>query len=96
MVLKWVMEITWDDRKAADNPKKHDGITFDEGQTIFFDPLIRYFGDSHSDGNRMIAIGCSDNGQLLLVSFVDYPDRYHMLSARRPTPEEKKDYEEGI
>jgi uncharacterized protein (DUF4415 family) len=44
-----VSEITWDDRKKADNPKKHDGVSFDEGQTIFFDPLVRYFEDSHPE-----------------------------------------------
>lgn len=91
-----MVEITWDDRKAADNPKKHDGVTFEEGQTIFFDPLVQLFGDDHPDGNRMIALGHSDQGRLLLVSFVDYPARHHLLSARRPTPKEKKDYEEGI
>jgi uncharacterized DUF497 family protein len=66
-----VSEITWDDRKKADNPKKHDGVSFDEGQTIFFDPL-------------------------LLVSFIDYPGRHHILSARKPTSKERKAYEEGI
>ena len=91
-----MVKITWDDRKKADNPKKHDGVTFDEGQTVFFDPLVQHFSDSHPDGNRMIAIGHSDQGQLLLVSFVDYPDCYHILSARRLTPKERKDYEEGI
>jgi uncharacterized DUF497 family protein len=80
-----VVEITWDDRKKADNPKKHDGVTFEEGQTIFFDPLVQYFEDSHSD-----------QGQLILVSFVDYPGRHHMLSARKPTSKERKAYEEGI
>lgn len=91
-----MVEISWDDRKKADNPKKHGGVTFDEGQTVFFDPLVQYFEDFHPDGNRVIAVGHSDQGQLLLVSFVDHPGRYHMLSARRATSKERKAYEEGV
>ncbi len=96
MIVLGMVEITWDDRKAADNPKKHAGVKFDEGQTIFFDPLVQYFDDKHPIANRMIAIGLSDIGRLLLVAFIEYPGRYHILSARVPTAKEKKDYEEGI
>lgn len=32
---------TWNDRKAAANPKKHDGITFEQATEAFFDPFFK-------------------------------------------------------
>jgi uncharacterized DUF497 family protein len=34
-------DFVWDDRKAASNPGKHDGVTFEQAATVFFDPLFR-------------------------------------------------------
>jgi uncharacterized DUF497 family protein len=34
-------DFVWDDRKAASNPGKHDGVTFEHAATVFFDPLFR-------------------------------------------------------
>ncbi|MDO8939729.1 MAG: BrnT family toxin [Methylicorpusculum sp.] len=31
----------WNGRKAAANPKKHDGITFEQATEAFFDPLFK-------------------------------------------------------
>jgi len=58
----------WDDDKARANLKKH-GVSFDEGATVFNDPLIAALPDkAHSDQeNRFIAIGMSANGRLLVV-----------------------------
>jgi uncharacterized DUF497 family protein len=32
------MKITWDSKKAATNPKNHDGVTFEEAQHVLLDP----------------------------------------------------------
>jgi uncharacterized DUF497 family protein len=37
-------EFEWDDEKAISNLKKHD-VTFEEGTTIFNDPLIASIPD---------------------------------------------------
>lgn len=31
----------WNARKAATNPKKHDGITFEQAMSAFFDPFFK-------------------------------------------------------
>ena len=34
-------DFVWDARKAAGNPGKHDGITFEQAASVFFDQAIR-------------------------------------------------------
>jgi len=36
------VEITWDDRKEAENIKKH-GVDFDEASTVIHNPLSLYW-----------------------------------------------------
>jgi uncharacterized DUF497 family protein len=88
----------WDARKAKGNQRKH-GISFDEACTVFDDPLARIFSDEdHSNGEqREIIVGHSILERLLLVSFAECgPDRIRIISARKATRKEQKDYEEII
>jgi len=89
------LQFEWDARKADRNLAKH-GIAFEEALTVFADTLARIFADEeHSvDQQREIIIGHSDKRQLLLVSFVESQGRVRLLSARRATRRERKDYEE--
>jgi uncharacterized DUF497 family protein len=61
-------EFEWDDEKASSNIKKHD-VGFEEGATIFNDPLIATVPDpDHSkDEERYVSIGISVQGRLLVV-----------------------------
>jgi len=87
----------WDVKKAASNLAKH-GVTFEEAITVFGDPLAVIFDDEdHSrDEIREIIIGHSALVRLLLVSFTER-DRMvvRIISARKATRRERKDYEEG-
>ncbi len=87
----------WDRKKAASNANKH-GVTFEEAQTVFADPLTIVFGDDeHSDEeSRDIAVGHSTDGRLLLVSFTERDRAFRIISARRATRRERKRYEEGL
>jgi len=50
----------------------------------------------HSSGEaRELIIGHSTRKRLLIVSFVERGDRVRILSARRATRRERRDYEEG-
>ncbi len=87
----------WDVQKAASNVTKH-GVTFEEASTVFGDPLAVIFDDEdHShDKIREIIIGHSILGRLLLVSFTERNKRnVRIISARKATRRERKDYEEG-
>ena len=88
----------WDENKARSNQVEHE-VTFDEASTVFDDSLARIFDDEeHSiDERREIIIGHSVNNQLLLVCFTERPNQIiRIISARRPTPKERKDYEENV
>ena len=62
------MLFEWNRTKATSNVRKH-GVSFDEAVTVFYDPLAATFADpGHSDDeNRLLTIGYSTRGRLLLV-----------------------------
>ena len=85
----------WDENEARSNLRKH-RVTFIEAVSFFEDPLARIFdGPVHSaEEIREIIIGHSIAGRLLLVCFTEsLEDEVRILSARRVTKREKKDYE---
>jgi uncharacterized DUF497 family protein len=52
------VEITWDDRKAEANFKKHD-VDFDEAATVVLNPLALMAPNAHHDGSRWEYLGHS-------------------------------------
>jgi len=90
------LSFEWDPRKAASNVRKH-GVSFQEAVQVFGDPLARIFDDpDHSSGElRELVVGHAARQRLLIVSFVERGDRVRILSARRATLRERRDYEEG-
>jgi hypothetical protein len=88
----------WNPRKDQANLKKH-GITFSEATSVFGDPVARIFADeAHStDEQREIIIGHSKASWLLLVCFTELEEgRIRVISARRATRKEQRDYEDHI
>jgi len=91
------MKFAWDPRKADSNLRKH-GVAFDEAITVFNDPLAFIFDDiAHSDEEyREIIVGTSALSRIILVCFVErVDDTIHIISARRATKDEIKDYEKN-
>ena len=88
------MRFTWDPNKAASNQRDHD-VTFEAASTIFGDPLASTIPDpDHSVGEeRLLTMGQSNEDQLLVVSHTEEGDNIHIISARRATSHERKDYE---
>jgi uncharacterized DUF497 family protein len=87
-------EFEWDTEKEESNLLKH-GISFEEAATVFFDPLSLTIPDPlHSDDeNRFVTIGLSDRQRQLVVVHSEHGDRLRIISARLPTPSERKKYE---
>jgi uncharacterized DUF497 family protein len=85
----------WDRRKASANVEKH-GVTFDEAVTVFRDPLSATFDDPNHSLNerRLITIGYSGQGRLLVVCHTERRNAVRVISARRATPHERKRHEE--
>ena len=93
------MKFEWDEDKNTANFRKH-GVWFEEAQTIWADEKAQEFFDpDHSkDEDSFIRIGHSANPKLLLVAFCDRENgnTIRIISARKATNEEGKQYEEGI
>ena len=91
------VQFEWDPKKAEANLAKH-GVSFEEAITVFAGPLARIFADEEHSGEerREIIIGHSAQQNLILVSFTGIGDRIRILSARKATRKERKDYEENV
>ncbi len=88
----------WDNRKARSNFRKH-RVQFTEAASVFSDPLARIFPDEAHSRNevREIIIGHSTAKHLLLVCFTEQVvDHIRIISARRATKTEQRDYEEHL
>ncbi|MBA2303552.1 MAG: BrnT family toxin [Acidobacteria bacterium] len=85
------MQFEWDPTKAQENATRH-GVAFTEAVTVFGDPLELDIPDpDHSvDERRLLSIGMSSSGRLLLVSYPERSARIRLISARHPTARERK------
>ncbi len=88
------MKFTWNPIKADTNRQKH-GVDFNEATTVFGDPLAGTFPDSdHSAGEtRLITVGVSFAGRLLVVAHTESPSEIRIINARPATTHERKAYE---
>lgn len=88
------LSFLWDASKAAANPIHHDGITFEQAATVFFDPLFRLVDASRNDEARYAVIGYDETGRLLFVVHVELTNEaIRLISARRATNEERRAHE---
>jgi len=95
------IDFDWDPAKAASNASKH-GVYFMEAMTVFCDPLARsLFDKDHSVGEeRWITLGLASTGNLLVIvhtwTEIDpHRSAVRIISARRPTRKETRQYREG-
>ena len=86
----------WDTDKAKKNLKIH-GISFDEASTAFKDILSVTIHDPlHSnEESRFILIGNSYKNRLLVVVHTERGNKVRIISTRRATRKERKQYEEN-
>ena len=82
--------------KSCKNEKVH-GITFDEASSAFDDSLsLAIYDPLHSEEeNRFILIGTSHKNRLLVVVHIEPENRIRIISARKATKNERKQYEEN-
>jgi uncharacterized DUF497 family protein len=86
---------TWDPIKAATNRRKH-GVSFEVAAFVFGDPLILSQPDPHPDGDRWQSLGAVGGVVLFVVhTWPDDESDGRIISARRATPHERRNYEEG-
>jgi uncharacterized DUF497 family protein len=93
--LSDTLRIEWDPWKAAVNRAKHK-VSFEEAVTVFGDPLGRITDDPrHSETEeRYVLLGQSDRRRLLAVMFTERGQAIRLVSARKATRRERREYEE--
>jgi uncharacterized protein len=88
------ISFAWDARKAAANPKKHDGITFEQATEAFFDPFFKLVDAGRNEEARDAVIGYDESGRLLFVVHIELEgDIIRLISARKATVTERNDYD---
>jgi uncharacterized protein len=89
-------QFEWDPAKAAANLRKH-GVSFKEAATIFDSRVLIKPDSEHSASeDRSKALGLSGRGRLLLVVMThrESGDVIRIISARKATGQESRDYDE--
>jgi uncharacterized protein len=88
------LAVEWDPAKAESNLQKH-GVSFEEAATVLGDPLSISLADpDHSAAEeRLLLLGRSLAGRLLIVSLTERGNSVRLISARAMTPREKRVYE---
>ena len=83
-----------DAAKAKANPIKHDGVTFEQAASVFFDPFFRLLDASRNDETRNAVIGFDAQGRLLFVVHLEVEREYiRIISARKATRIEREYYD---
>ena len=92
------MTYEWDEVKAQLNIAKH-GVSFDEAKSVFGDEFgLVIFDEEHSQGEeRFLLLGQSARSRILLVvhCYKD-GDIIRIISARKATKNEQKQYKEQL
>jgi uncharacterized DUF497 family protein len=87
----------WDSKKAKANLRKQ-GVSFEEAATVFLDPFaVTYPDPDHSDEKiREITIGRSAKQRVVFLSHTRRGERTRVISGRKATKGDCKQYEERI
>ncbi len=90
------MGAVWDPGKAAVNLGKH-GVHFADAELVLFDPAAITLEDlTAQDERRYVSLGADALGRVLVVVYSHRGDEVRLISARRATRKERRQYEEGI
>jgi uncharacterized protein len=87
------VEIEWDPRKAAANLRKH-GVEFaDAGMVLYDEQAITIPDEGADEEDRFVTLGMDALGRVLVVAYTWREDRPRLISARKATPRERRQYE---
>lgn len=87
----------WNPQKAERNRHKH-GICFEEAMTVFYDDFALLIPDpQHSYLEALyLLLGRSQQNNILVVVHCERHESIRIISARRATSKETRQYQEGI
>jgi uncharacterized DUF497 family protein len=88
------MRYQWDRNKALTNLNKH-GVDFADAVSVFSDELAITIFDDRFEEERFITIGIDLLSRILVVVYTMRDDEIRLISARKATRNERRQYEEG-
>lgn len=88
------MNYQWNDNKAKANLKKHK-VDFADAVTTFNDDLAITIEDDDPDEERFVTIGMDVLGRILVVVYTWRGESIRLISARKATNSERREYEGG-
>ena len=86
------MDYEWDKSKAQTNRRKH-GIDFTDAVSVLEDDEALTLDDDDPGEDRFITIGTDALGRILVVVYTWRDEHIRIISARKATPRERKQYE---
>jgi len=90
------ISFVWDSEKNRQNQLKHQGISFEEAKSVFYDMNARVmFDPAHSeDEDRFVILGLSLQLRLLVVChcYKEAESVIRIISARKATKKEAANY----
>ena len=87
------VDFEWDEEKARRNLEKH-GIDFADAVTVMDDTMALTMPDPASDEEeRFMTLGVDALERLLVVGYTWRGDRIRLISARKATRRERRQYE---
>ncbi len=87
------MGYLWDPKKAKANYQKH-GVYFADAVYIFSDDQAIEIEDGRPEEQRFIILGMDAFGRILVVVYTWQNCDIRIISARKATPKERKQYGE--
>lgn len=95
------LQFDWDAAKAAGNLRKH-GVAFEDAMPVFLDSLALTVADAGGEygEERWVTVGMGGGGRLILAVHTHWRADadltvIRLISVRRPTKRELRDYENG-
>jgi uncharacterized DUF497 family protein len=88
------MNYEWDPAKAESNRRKH-WVRFSDAVLVFNDNQALTILDTRSKEERYIRIGMDGSARLLVVVYTWRGDVVRIISARKATRSEERQYTEG-
>jgi uncharacterized DUF497 family protein len=84
--------VEWDVDKAGENLQKH-GVDFADAATVLEDEAALTMPDDDPDEERCVTLGMDAPGRVLVVVYTWRDDQVRLISARKASRSERRQYE---
>lgn len=87
------MDVNWDPAKEKANVHKH-GVSFSDAEAVLWDPYALTMEDPDAENEqRFVSLGTDSLGRVLVVVYTYEKDNIRLVSARKASLNERKNYE---